>query len=59
MLGRKHGKVHSFFNINTRRTCKWQDIKIYQVKFIGSVKYMVSSLSNVVHNLPKGRYKGK
>ena len=58
MLGRKHGKVHSFFNINTRRTCKWQDSKIYQVKFIGNVKYMVSSLSNV-HNLPKGCYKGK
>ena len=43
MLRRKHGKIHSFFNINTRRTCKWQDSKIYQVKFIGSVKYMVSS----------------
>ena len=58
MLRRKHGKVYNFFSTNRERTRKRLKIT-YRIKFIDSVRFLASSLSNLPKNLAERLHNNK
>ena len=62
LFKRKHWKIHHLYSFNQKKVTrihKNREKKSYMLQFIDSVRFMTSSLSNLVKNLSKGIHKIK